>query len=139
MPKGSGTAASATALLFWWALGLSPLVMLLWLTILLLISGPLVCFYEANLRLKGESDVHDRSEIVIDEWIGMGVSLLAVPLTMPWPLVAFVFFRFFDIKKPLGVRYFDERHLAGYGVSLDDVLAGVYALGVTYAAFVLLA
>jgi phosphatidylglycerophosphatase A len=72
----------------------------------------------------------DPSRVVIDEVVGVWISLLAVPdapLVQMWGYVAgaFVLFRFFDIVKPLGVRRM-ERLRGGIGVMADDVLAGVY-------------
>jgi len=68
----------------------------------------------------------DASEIVIDEWVGVGIALLGAELVGWQVAVAFILFRFFDITKLPGVRYFDRRHDA-LGVMMDDVVAGVYA------------
>jgi len=68
----------------------------------------------------------DASEIVIDEFAGMQVSLL---LVKPEPLVAiiaFFLFRFFDIFKPFPINR-SQRIPGGFGVVLDDILAGIYA------------
>jgi phosphatidylglycerophosphatase A len=68
----------------------------------------------------------DPSAIVIDEMVGMWISLLWVPFRWPYLLAGFVLFRVFDIWKPLGIRRI-ERWKGGWGVMMDDVLAGVYA------------
>ena len=70
---------------------------------------------------------HDDGRIVIDEYLGIWVSLLALPWDATAMLLAFVFFRIFDIWKPFPVSYFDKRWVNGWGVMLDDVVAGVYA------------
>lgn len=67
----------------------------------------------------------DSYRVVIDEVAGVWVGLLGVPLTGPRLLVGLVLFRFFDIVKPLYIRRM-EKLPGGYGVMLDDVLAGVY-------------
>ena len=67
----------------------------------------------------------DPSRVVIDEVIGVWINLLFVPLTWQNILIGFVLFRFFDIAKPLGIRKM-EAFENGWGVMLDDVLAGVY-------------
>lgn len=67
----------------------------------------------------------DPSRVVIDEVIGVWITLLFVPLTWQNILIGFVLFRFFDIAKPLGIRKM-EAFENGWGVMLDDVLAGVY-------------
>jgi phosphatidylglycerophosphatase A len=68
----------------------------------------------------------DSYRVVIDEVAGMWISLLFVPITSLRLLVGLVFFRFFDIVKPLYIRR-AEKLPGGVGVMMDDVLAGVYA------------
>jgi len=69
----------------------------------------------------------DPSRVVIDEVVGTWICLLAVPPSHHWGYVlgAFALFRFFDILKPLGVRRM-EAIGRGWGVMLDDILAGIY-------------
>lgn len=67
----------------------------------------------------------DSYRVVIDEVAGVWVGLLGVPLTGSRLLVGLLLFRFFDIVKPLFIRRM-EKLPGGYGVMLDDVLAGVY-------------
>ncbi len=67
----------------------------------------------------------DPSQTVIDEMVGLWVTLLGLPLGWPWLLGGFLLFRFFDIVKPLGIRQ-AEKLEGGWGIMLDDVLAGVY-------------
>jgi phosphatidylglycerophosphatase A len=68
----------------------------------------------------------DPKQVVIDEMIGVWIAILGLSLTIPNLLLGFTLFRFFDIVKPLGIRQL-ERIKGGWGVMLDDVLAGVYA------------
>lgn len=67
----------------------------------------------------------DPSRVVIDEVVGVWINLLFVPLTWQNMLLGFILFRFFDIVKPLGIRKM-EAFENGWGVMLDDVLAGIY-------------
>ena len=67
----------------------------------------------------------DSYRVVIDEVAGAWVGLLGVPLTGPRLLLGLLLFRFFDIVKPLGIRQM-EKLPGGFGVMLDDVLAGIY-------------
>lgn len=69
----------------------------------------------------------DPSRVVIDEVVGMWITLLAVPHQAKWYTIvtAFVLFRFFDMVKPLGIRKM-EKQKNGYGIMTDDILAGVY-------------
>ena len=70
--------------------------------------------------------VQDDQRIVIDEITGFLVTMLWVPVTAITVLCGFILFRLFDITKPFPVRRL-ERVKGGYGVVLDDVMAGVYA------------
>ena len=68
----------------------------------------------------------DPQKIVIDEIVGVWVTLLFVPYSLVNLLLAFVLFRLFDIFKPLYIRKFESMK-NGWGVMMDDVAAGVYA------------
>jgi phosphatidylglycerophosphatase A len=68
----------------------------------------------------------DPGHVVADEMVGMWLTLVGNPLTLGNFALGFLLFRFFDIAKPLGVRRL-EAIPGGWGVVLDDVLAGAYA------------
>lgn len=68
----------------------------------------------------------DPSKVVIDETIGLWITMIFIPFTWLNLLLAFILFRFFDIAKPLGIRKM-ENIKGGWGVMLDDVLAGIYS------------
>ena len=67
----------------------------------------------------------DPSKIVIDEIVGMWIALWALPSEWYCTIAAFVLFRFFDIYKPLFIKK-TESLKGGWGIMMDDVLAGVY-------------
>src|SRR5690606_13705222 len=67
----------------------------------------------------------DHQRVVIDEVAGMCISLLMVPLSVPYIAAGLILFRFFDIAKPLYIRR-AERLPGGWGVMADDILAGLY-------------
>ncbi len=69
----------------------------------------------------------DPSSVVIDEVVGIWISLLFIPLTWTNLVLGLVFFRVFDIIKPLGIRMLDEKIDHPFGVMADDILAGIYA------------
>jgi phosphatidylglycerophosphatase A len=69
----------------------------------------------------------DPQFIVADEMVGMWISLILVKLSWWAYLIAFVFFRFFDIVKPFPVNTTQNLH-GGLGIMLDDIVAGLYAL-----------
>jgi len=70
--------------------------------------------------------VEDPGPVVIDEVVGMFVSLLFLPATWPVIAAAFLAFRVFDIVKPWPAGRL-EHVPGGWGVMADDVMAGVYA------------
>lgn len=91
--------------------------------------------------------VHDDPHIVFDEWVGMWISLLPSvwllaqtqdaaktgleyyhPSTALLFIVPFVLFRFFDIMKPPPIKWVDKNVSGGFGILIDDVLAGVMAV-----------
>jgi phosphatidylglycerophosphatase A len=74
----------------------------------------------------GEHETADPSIIVIDEIVGMWIALLFLPKTVPVMIIAFFAFRVFDIVKPQPARSL-ERIPNGWGIMLDDVVAGAYA------------
>jgi len=67
----------------------------------------------------------DPSRVGVDEIVGLWINLLFVPLTWQNIIIGFFLFRFFDIVKPLGIRKLEDLK-NGWGVMLDDVLAGIY-------------
>ena len=69
----------------------------------------------------------DDSRIVIDEMMGFLITMLWVPKTILFITIGFFLFRFFDILKPFPIRHLERRLKGGFGVVLDDVMAGVYA------------
>jgi phosphatidylglycerophosphatase A len=69
----------------------------------------------------------DCRHIVIDEMVGFMVAMVMVPPTFRNILLGFFLFRALDIIKPIPIRALEERVRGGYGVVLDDIVAGVYA------------
>ena len=79
----------------------------------------------------GRKDPHP---VVIDEVVGQLIALAFVPLNWLGMLAAFFFFRAFDILKPFPISWLDRNIPGGWGIMLDDVLAGAVALGCTHLA-----
>ena len=71
----------------------------------------------------------DPSIVVIDEIVGMWISLLWVPKSLATVLFCFLIFRILDIIKPQPARLL-ERLPGGWGIMLDDVIAGAYTNGI---------
>ncbi|HEY0635606.1 MAG TPA: phosphatidylglycerophosphatase A [Gammaproteobacteria bacterium] len=91
-------------------------------TALLFIVGVFIC--DLSARKLG---VHDHPGIVWDEVVGYLVTMTAAPAGWHWLVVGFVLFRLFDILKPWPIRFIDQRVEGGFGIMLDDLLAGVMA------------
>jgi phosphatidylglycerophosphatase A len=68
----------------------------------------------------------DSNKVVIDEVAGMSVTLLFVPVKGVNIFIGLLLFRFFDIVKPLFIKKI-ERLPGGWGVMMDDLVAGFYA------------
>jgi phosphatidylglycerophosphatase A len=85
----------------------------------------------AATRVARGSGIKDPQFVVIDEVAGQLVALIAVPLAWKSFLAAFILFRAFDIVKPPPVRQL-EALPEGTGIVLDDVAAGLYALGIVH-------
>jgi phosphatidylglycerophosphatase A len=123
IPKAPGTWGSLAALLPWLLVKDLPLSSYLLLLAALLVLG----FFVAGAAEK-LLDTPDAGCIVIDEFLGMFVTLTAAPAhPLAW-LAGFVLFRIFDIAKPFPVSWFDRHIHGGLGIMLDDVAAGIYAL-----------
>jgi phosphatidylglycerophosphatase A len=63
--------------------------------------------------------------IVIDEIVGMAVTLWGLPFDLFTVIIGFLLFRGFDIVKPFPIRFFEKRVKGGSGIVLDDVMAGI--------------
>jgi phosphatidylglycerophosphatase A len=74
-----------------------------------------------------ELEEKDPSFVVIDEIIGVQASMVLVPISVTHVVFACAFFRLFDIVKPYPIRTIEKRFPGGWGITLDDVVAGLYA------------
>ncbi|MEA2050542.1 MAG: phosphatidylglycerophosphatase A [Campylobacterota bacterium] len=125
-PKAPGTVGSFVALLLAMALlQFMPLSTLFLISLLIsVIAVKQIDIYEK------EVNAHDGKEIVIDElagmWIAMGVAGVS---SDNWimAILAFVFFRLFDIWKPSIIGKIDQNVKGGWGVMGDDMVAGLFA------------
>lgn len=97
--------------------------------VLQLISA--VFFVVLAVWIAGKAEVllatRDARPIVIDEMAGFVVSLIWLPLSLLTVSLGFVLFRLFDIVKPPPIGSLEKRLPSGWGVVMDDILAGVYA------------
>jgi phosphatidylglycerophosphatase A len=124
LPIAPGTWGSAVAILMAWPIAW---VAAPWQTPLL--SLMILVFLWIGVRGSAQVEQEwgkDPRQTVIDEFVGSWITLLGGPLTPLHLIFGFVLFRAFDIGKPLGIRRLEPLG-NGWGVMLDDVLAGVYA------------
>lgn len=71
--------------------------------------------------------VHDHGGIVIDEIAGVLLTLLFFEPTLQTLIIGFIWFRIFDIIKPFPIRWIDRKISGGFGIMLDDIIAGIFA------------
>ena len=118
-PVAAGTVASAAAVLSGAALlQVSPLLLVV--AALLATAGGYVAVRRAGVE-------GDPGWVVIDEFAGQWITLLAlVRPTIPGLIAGFLLFRLFDITKPGPVGWADRQHGA-FGIMADDVIAGIIA------------
>lgn len=124
-PVASGTWGSAVAIMLapMWFLPLSLPARILVLVVLFILG----CISSGRTEyLLGQKD---SGQIVIDEFVGMWLVLL--PFEQPslsLLIVAFILFRLFDILKPWPINISEAWFSPGFGVMIDDVLAGLFAI-----------
>ena len=122
-PKGGGTVAAIACCIAWYLLQAgrneSAFIPVLATSLVFLTgvwsSGKMEAFWGK-----------DSYRIVIDEVAGMCLTLLFVPVCWQNLLTGLILFRFFDIAKPLYIRKMEKLN-GGWGVMMDDMLAGLYA------------
>jgi phosphatidylglycerophosphatase A len=131
---GTLTSLITTLLLFYafHIANLSNQLILIILVIIFLYSFFAIAEYIKNNQNK------DPKEVVIDEVIGQSIPIYLYEIShgaeknseevILFYLYIFILFRYFDIKKPFPVSYFDKRFKNSLGVILDDVAAGLYVV-----------
>ena len=136
VPKVPGTFGSlATVIilyLFFHTFNISSNIILIGLIIIFIYSFSAVALHIKNNENK------DPKEVVIDEFIGQSIPIYLYEVAhgtvkesqeaILFYIYIFILFRFFDIKKPFPVSYFDKKFKNSFGVILDDVVAGLYVV-----------
>jgi phosphatidylglycerophosphatase A len=121
--KGGGTIAAIACCICWylaWAGAYPPMLTSVVITVLITFIG--VWSSSVVEPIWGK----DPARVVIDEVAGMCISLLFLPVNVKYVFCALILFRFFDIVKPIFIRKMESLP-DGWGIMMDDVLAGVYA------------
>ncbi len=96
-------------------------IILLILSIILFGLGVLAADYFGKMTGKADNRV-----IIIDEIVGMMVSLLFIPITIYWIISGFIIFRILDISKLPPANIIDKKLKNGLGVMGDDLISAIY-------------
>jgi len=124
-PYAPGTVGSLGALLIWVPLLYSSCPS--WLYLLILISLFFLGLWASSYGIAYYKKP-DPKQVVIDEVVGIGIPFLVLSPHFIDVIVAFLLFRFFDIVKPWPIKIVERRFKNAWGVMLDDVIAGFFAL-----------
>ncbi len=125
-PKAPGTFASVLAAVLIFVFSDISIWLQGIIIILLLIIGKFTSAYLEKIL-----NVEDPGHIVIDEVLGMWIAVFALPRLVSVIIIGFILFRIFDIWKPWIIDK-TQNFKNGWGVMLDDVMAGIFALLINY-------
>ena len=117
-----GTFGTLAAIPLYLLMATLPWTVYLLLTVMAFFLGIYIC-HRASQNL----GVHDHGGIVCDEFVGLWITLFLVPNEWHWLLTGFLLFRFFDIVKPFPIKWLDKKVKGGFGIMIDDVIAGLFA------------
>jgi phosphatidylglycerophosphatase A len=126
-PKAPGTMGTLAAIPLWWLLAQLPLTSYLIVVLIAAVVGITICGRAAD-----QMGVHDHGGIVWDEFVGFWIAMAALPITWQSVILGFVLFRVFDILKPWPISWLDKKVSGGFGIMIDDVIAGLAAAAVIY-------
>ena len=133
IPGTFGSLATIIILyIFFHILNISSNLILLFLVVIFIYS------FSAVANHIKDSENKDPKEVVIDEVIGQSIPIYAYEIAhgsaqqlsevILYYLYIFILFRFFDIKKPFPINFFDKKFKNSFGVIMDDVIAGFYVV-----------
>lgn len=117
-----GTFGTLVAIPLYWFMQPLSIVVYSLITLLLFVVGIFICSSAAK-----KLGVHDHPGIVWDEIVGYLITMFMAPAGITWIIVGFLLFRLFDIWKPWPIAWLDAKVSGGFGIMIDDVLAGIYA------------
>jgi len=121
-PIVPGTMGTLMAVPLYWLLASLALPYYIGVVIVASVVGIYLCGYASKVL-----GVHDHKGIVWDEFVGLWITLIAVPFSWQTLMAGFVLFRFFDMVKPWPISVVDRKVHGGFGIMVDDVLAGIAA------------
>jgi phosphatidylglycerophosphatase A len=121
-PKAPGTFGTLAAVPLFYGLSFLALPYYIAACIFACIVGIYLCGRSAE-----KLNTHDHPGIVWDEFAGFFITMLGFSVTWQNLLIGFILFRLFDIIKPWPIKWIDKKVAGGFGIMLDDVIAGVFA------------
>ena len=121
-PRAPGTFGTLAAVPIYWLVADWSLLEYSALILVTAVLGIWICGAASR-----QLNVHDHPGIVWDEFVGYWITMWAVPVDWVWILAGFVVFRVFDIAKPWPINVLDKKVAGGFGIMIDDILAGVMA------------
>jgi len=121
-PRAPGTFGTLAAVPIYWFVADWGLLEYSALILVTAVLGIWICGAASR-----QLNVHDHPGIVWDEFVGYWITMWAVPVDWVWMLAGFVAFRVFDIAKPWPINVLDKKVAGGFGIMIDDILAGVMA------------
>ena len=128
-PKGPGTAGTLAAIPIYWFMADLNLLTYSAVVLVAFVVGVYLCG-----KASEQLGVHDHGGIVWDEFVGFWITMWAVPPDITWIIFGFVVFRVFDIAKPWPISALDKKVHGGFGIMIDDVVAGLFACGTLHLA-----
>lgn len=121
-PFAPGTMGTLMAVLFYLPLSLLDVSYYAIAVVIISLVGIWICDVAAN-----DLKVHDHPGIVWDEFAGFFITMFAAPSGWLWIVVGFILFRLFDILKPWPISWLDSKVKGGFGIMIDDIIAGIFA------------
>jgi phosphatidylglycerophosphatase A len=122
-PKAPGTFGTLACIPFYYYLAQLDFNDYILSCILVSVVGIYICDYTAK-KLK----IHDHPGIVWDEFAGFFITMIGVSFSWQNVIIGFILFRIFDILKPWPINWLDKKVSGGFGIMIDDILAGILAM-----------
>ncbi len=123
-PIVPGTVGTLAAIPLYWVLAQLPFLFYLLAIVIAAIVGVTIC-----QKTSDDMKVHDHGSIVWDECVGFWITMAIAPtISWQWILAGFILFRFFDMLKPWPISWLDKHVSGGFGIMLDDIVAGFMAM-----------
>ncbi|MDQ7048313.1 MAG: phosphatidylglycerophosphatase A [Enterobacterales bacterium] len=128
-PKAPGTFGTLSALPIYYFMADLSLLCFVSATFLMSLVGIYLCDFTAKGLVRQKlSKYQDHGGIVWDEICGYLVTMIGVAFSWQNMLLGFLLFRLFDILKPWPISWLDKSVKGGYGIMIDDIVAGLMAM-----------